>query len=325
MILADKIIRLRKQMGWSQEELAENMNVSRQSVSKWESANSIPDLNKIIKLGDIFGVSTDYLLKDEIEESEAITEVNEPGIVKVTLEQANKYMEDKLKAAKITTFGVVVVLASVVPLFVLLGSSGLASVALSSNTAVAIGLVLMLVMVGLSVSFFIRSSEYERECAKLEEEEFELIYGVRSIIKERLEKYKPVYHTRVSISVMLFITCAVPLIVVAILGGSSFWTLMMVVALFFILTTGLVIIIPVSTEYTAYNRLIGEGEFSPKQKPITKRTEKLASIYWPLMVAIYLGWSFWTMDWGTTWIIWPVAGVLFAAIIGLAGMFGSDD
>ena len=50
MILADKIIRLRKKNGWSQEELAERLKVSRQSVSKWEGAQSVPDLDKIIKL-----------------------------------------------------------------------------------------------------------------------------------------------------------------------------------------------------------------------------------------------------------------------------------
>ncbi len=67
MILADKIIRLRKRNGWSQEELAEKMNVSRQSVSKWESAQSVPDLARILQLSAIFGVTTDYLLKDELE------------------------------------------------------------------------------------------------------------------------------------------------------------------------------------------------------------------------------------------------------------------
>lgn len=67
MILAEKIVRLRKQVGWSQEELAEQMNVSRQSVSKWESTNSIPDLNRIIMLAELFDVSTDFLLKDENE------------------------------------------------------------------------------------------------------------------------------------------------------------------------------------------------------------------------------------------------------------------
>ena len=64
MILADKIAELRKKNGWSQEELAGQLGVSRQSVSKWESASSMPDLDKILKMSEIFGVSTDYLLKD---------------------------------------------------------------------------------------------------------------------------------------------------------------------------------------------------------------------------------------------------------------------
>jgi len=67
MILGEKIIRLRKQREWSQEELASQLGISRQSVSKWESGASIPDLDKIIKMSSLFGVTTDYLLKEEIE------------------------------------------------------------------------------------------------------------------------------------------------------------------------------------------------------------------------------------------------------------------
>ena len=59
MILADKIMQLRKQKGWSQEELAEKLGISRQSVSKWESGMSVPDLDKILKLGELFAGSTD--------------------------------------------------------------------------------------------------------------------------------------------------------------------------------------------------------------------------------------------------------------------------
>ena len=64
MDFAEKIIMLRKQKGWSQEELATQLDISRQSVSKWESRMSVPDLDKVIKLSKIFGVTTDYLLKD---------------------------------------------------------------------------------------------------------------------------------------------------------------------------------------------------------------------------------------------------------------------
>lgn len=70
MILADKIIRERKRLGLSQEELAEKMNVSRQAVSKWEGNQSIPEIEKILQLSSLFGVTTDYLLKDEIEQIE---------------------------------------------------------------------------------------------------------------------------------------------------------------------------------------------------------------------------------------------------------------
>ena len=55
MIFADKLIALRKQMGMTQEELAEQMNVSRQSISKWEGAQSVPDLDKLLRLSSLFG------------------------------------------------------------------------------------------------------------------------------------------------------------------------------------------------------------------------------------------------------------------------------
>ena len=67
MILADKIMTLRKKTGWSQEELAAQLNVSRQSVSKWEGAQSIPDMDKVVQMSRLFGVTTDFLLKDELE------------------------------------------------------------------------------------------------------------------------------------------------------------------------------------------------------------------------------------------------------------------
>ena len=100
MILADKIINLRKKNGWSQEELAEKLGVTRQSISKYEGAQSIPDLDKILKLSEIFGVTTDYLIKDELEEEEyAPSQMQENesesdrSVHKVTMEMANEYLQ----------------------------------------------------------------------------------------------------------------------------------------------------------------------------------------------------------------------------------------
>ncbi|NLW69526.1 MAG: helix-turn-helix transcriptional regulator [Eubacteriaceae bacterium] len=63
MNISDRILRLRKLKGLSQEELADKIGVSRQAVSKWESEQSVPDADKLIILSDFFGVTTDYLLK----------------------------------------------------------------------------------------------------------------------------------------------------------------------------------------------------------------------------------------------------------------------
>ena len=65
MILADKITALRKKAGWSQEELAEQLGVTRQSVSKWEGAQSVPDMDKVVQMSRLFGVTTDFLLEEE--------------------------------------------------------------------------------------------------------------------------------------------------------------------------------------------------------------------------------------------------------------------
>lgn len=64
MTMGEKILNMRKARGWSQEELAERVGVTRQAVSRWESGSAKPDADKIIAVCDLFGVSADYLLRD---------------------------------------------------------------------------------------------------------------------------------------------------------------------------------------------------------------------------------------------------------------------
>ena len=106
MILADKIITLRKKEGWSQEELASQLGVTRQSVSKWEGAQSVPDLDKVVQMSRLFGVSTDYLLKDELEEEEFVeSEADETPLRRVTMEQAADYLSLRRAAAQAFSTG----------------------------------------------------------------------------------------------------------------------------------------------------------------------------------------------------------------------------
>ena len=324
MILADKIIKLRKQIGWSQEELAEKMGVSRQSVSKWESTNSIPDLNKIIKLAEMFGVTTDYLLKDDVETVESTDGVFEPDVNSISLDQANQYVEYKNIISSAIVKGVLLSVLSVVPLFLLLSTANTDPSDITESTATVSGIIIMLVMVSFGVSFFVKTGRYSNELAMIEKDEFELEYGVKSIFKEKLEQITPSYHQKLSIGIGLFILSIVPFLFVAITHGETGLILKMLCVLFFMIATGLYIIIPASTQYNAYSLLIKEGDYHPREKAKTRNIEALAAFYWPLLVAVYLGWSFWTMSWHITWIIWPVGAVLFAALIGLMGLISKD-
>ena len=67
MDFSDKLLKLRTQCGYSQEALAEKLNVSRQAVSKWELGTTLPETDKVIAISDFFNVSTDYLLKDKFQ------------------------------------------------------------------------------------------------------------------------------------------------------------------------------------------------------------------------------------------------------------------
>ena len=133
MILADKIIRLRKKNGWSQEELAEKMNVSRQAVSKWEAAQTTPDLEKILQLGNLFGVTTDYLLKDEIEDEEFTDGIDETPIRKITLAEANDYMKQRKDASVKIAIATFLCILSVIPLLLLGAISELTSLPIGLN------------------------------------------------------------------------------------------------------------------------------------------------------------------------------------------------
>ena len=224
MIFADKLIQLRKKSGWSQEELAEQMGVSRQSISKWEGAQSIPDLEKIIRLAKLFSVSTDYLLLDELGEPEqapALPGEEDPALRRITMEQANAFMEIKAKTAGWIAFGVFLCILSPICLIMLGGLSGLPGSGVSGGLAAAIGLTVLLVMVAAAVAIFVYSGGRTSAFEYLDSEPFETEYGVSSMVKERREQYRERYMRNNIIGVCLCILAAIPLFASAALDAEN--------------------------------------------------------------------------------------------------------
>ncbi|MBR4605206.1 MAG: helix-turn-helix transcriptional regulator [Lachnospiraceae bacterium] len=70
MTIQDKLVLLRKKKGWSQEDLAEKIDVSRQAISRWENGTALPDAENLRQLSHLYEVSTDYLLNDELESND---------------------------------------------------------------------------------------------------------------------------------------------------------------------------------------------------------------------------------------------------------------
>ena len=115
--------------------VAEKMNVSRQAASKWEGAQTIPDLEKILKLGELFGVTTDYLLKDEIENEDYTDGVSDPGVRKITLAEANEYLDLREKASKRIAIATMLCIVSILPLLLLGVASEIPSLGWSEDLA----------------------------------------------------------------------------------------------------------------------------------------------------------------------------------------------
>ncbi|MCM1335128.1 MAG: helix-turn-helix domain-containing protein [Bacteroides sp.] len=154
MILADKIIELRKRSGWSQEELAEQLDVSRQSVSKWEGAQSVPDLDKILKLSEVFGVSTDYLLKDELEDAGSLSADVGTRLRRVTMAQAAEFLNIRKSAAPKMALGVFLCAVSPICLILLGAASELPGSGISEDAAGGIGMCVLLALIAAAVGLY---------------------------------------------------------------------------------------------------------------------------------------------------------------------------
>lgn len=336
MILADKIMEERKRNGWSQEELAEKLGVSRQAVSKWESAGSSPDLQRILQMSQLFGVSTDYLLKDEMEPDGVYQEI-EPTMERretvpvrsVSMEEANDFLDRKREGAPRIANGVFMCIVSPALLILLSGMADDRRFHVTEAFAAGLGLVFLFVMVAVAVFLFITCGIRQRQMEYLEKEVFETEYGVSGMVKERRRSYEPVFTRGIAVGVGICILSVVPLLLAGVVDAPDAVTCAMVSLLLLLVAAGVNMIVRVSIIKGSYDMLLQEGEFSKKEKQAKTKLDTLSGVYWCLATAIYLGWSFWTMRWDITWILWPVAGVLFAAVSGtvrlVIGADGADQ
>ena len=320
MILAEKIINLRKKNGWSQEELAEKLGVTRQSISKYEGAQSIPDLDKILKLSEIFGVTTDYLIKGELEEEEyAASQMQENesesdrSVHKVTMEMANEYLQIIDWSAGKTAFATMLCILSPIVLLMLGAMSEMPNYHISENATAGIGICVLIVLIAIAVTIFILCGMKTKKYEFMEKEDIETVYGVSGMVKEKRDAYHSMYVTQLVIGIACCICSVIPLFGTLAVSESDFYMVSAVCMLLALVAIGTYFIVRSATKMNAMNQLLEEEDYTRQKKHENKKMSGPVTVYWLIATAIYLAWSFTTNDWDRTWIIWPVVGVLFPA------------
>lgn len=168
------------------------MQVSRQAVSKWESAQSTPELDKILLLADLFGVTTDFLLKDG---QEAETVADEAGAQprRISLALANDYIAWRKSASIRIAIGTFLCVAAPAPLLLLAVASQTPGYGGSQSAAVAGGLTVLLVLVAVAVSIFIFCGFHNAPFDFIDKEPFETEHGVAGMVKGKQKDFRNVY------------------------------------------------------------------------------------------------------------------------------------
>ena len=333
MILGEKIAQLRRKNGWSQEELADKMGVSRQAVSKWESGQTMPDLERILRLSSLFGVTIDYLLKDGAEPEIPQSEAEEDTHIRlISLADAADYLSLRERASVQIASGTFLCILAVIPLLLL----GAAAEQFQQSEALAalIGLASLFLLAAIAVVIFMRCGFHSAPYHFIELGAFRAEGGVNDMVRARKMQFRSTYLRGNLIGVCLCILSPLALFS-GILSENDFTQVLLLCVTLLLAGIGVVSFILVGVRWASMERLLREGDFAPRTKSgsfkrackirVESLDEQLNSAYWLLTTTIYLAWSLFTHDWGKTWIVWPVAGVLFCAIRVIVDAFVDQD
>lgn len=195
MTFSEKLFKLRKEKGLSQEALAEKVNTTRQAVSKWENGQGFPETEKLLMIGNIFEVSIDYLLKDTHEQNIE----SEKGYY-VSKEMAEGYLLCEHKTAKSIALGICLLILSAVPYFIFKQSP-------------TIYLPLIIVIATLGIATLVRSSFIEEDKYKILKKET-LIFDPNHLkeLQDRYNNVRKKYATLILTGLCSLVVGALPLL-----------------------------------------------------------------------------------------------------------------
>lgn len=194
------------------------------------------------------------------------------------------------------------------------------------NTYGAIILFPFFIMIAIAVGLFIYAGTKMEKYEYIKKTPVEISSTMRNKIQDLKEKSQSKFTMLIITGVMLCILSPMAVVSTVIMDEeNSFLQGCGVVFLLVMIAFAVVLFILAGTKKDLYGQLLQEGDYSVENKKENKVVEAVAAVYWPLVTAIYLGWSFITMNWGFTWIIWPVAGVAFGGFAAVANIIADSQ
>lgn len=327
MTFSEKISALRKQKGWSQEELAEKLMVTRQAVSKWESAQSMPDLDKLVQLSEALGVSTDYLLKDEQAQSAPVLTTAEQTVKPrhVTQEEAKRFLQLQTAAIPKTTLGVALCVWSPIALIGLPVLRSTLNWGFPEEICSGIGLCVLLVMVAAGVALLLTASGKLREFEYLEREPIETDNGAREQALSMQREVLPICAKRNTIGVVLCILSVLPLFALMCVPGvpDGYYSLA-VCALLLLVGIACLLLVRTGSMRGAVDKLLEQGDYTRENKAKSRFVGAVSAAYWLVVTAAFLFYTFGPNGNGQpqySWFIWAVAGVLYGALMAALSVY----
>ena len=284
MKLGQKIAGLRKKSSLSQEALAEKMNVSRQAVSKWESNQSIPDIEKIVDLSELFGVTTDYLLKNGTPSFELPGKSSEEKIEKalpaITDQEIDQYLEVAKKAAHFESL-------SIALFFLAIASFCLFStlVFISHNIFGTVAYIAPIIIIAIALGYFIHAKLMMHEFKSITQNKFALTSTQNDLIDSSAHEFRNKNNRRIVIGVVLCILAIIPLILIWTLHLLPDWAWAVLAITFVLLGIA-------SYQFTFYFlRQLAVKTISGRRKHLPKEEKSLlingSVIFWIVLFLVY--------------------------------------
>ena len=298
----------------AKEELAQMME-DKESQLRSEGRTDNEAVGQVIsEFGNLEELAETLGIPQEVRDLEADTKD-----IALSDAEVERYLQVSKETGKRIALGVGLILLGVANLIFLNALAERGYVA--EKIAQAAGVGGLLLMIALAVYIFIMAGVKSGKYENLETTIVKIDPYLHDRIVQMKEDYRPDFARRIAGGVGLILLSVVALVTVAILEvGGEFAVMLLVCVLLLAIGSAVGLFISAGSEMEAYDKLLNEGDYTKQHKAENSFAGKISGPYWLLAVVIYLTWSFITNDWGSTWIVWPIAGVLFALISAVSSL-----